>query len=1090
MAENQYYENDGTVSSSDITMTNKKLPPKVEQTNRSNPLNSFRSYNYVFTLASLRKEALVDPQSYRNAENYFVIAKSAGKGTKGLSTNVSGVDRKIGEEETVYREQGRVLARTTRDVFEKDFSGLNLVSSFNTSSPGRFDFFMNNVRIETIMGFNERTNLSVATNIEFTVIEPYSMSGFIEALQVSAVAAGYPQYTVAPYLLKMEFIGYPDGEEIPDTAVIVPESTRYFVMGFAGLDIDVTEVGATYRCKCIPFNEKGFGIAAKLKSSVKVEGNTVGDLLSSFQKGLNKTRESDTAKERDASQTSKCDTYEIIVPEIDDKGAIVGSVNRDIYDAKVAKLLQSENNWNFAIPAVDESGRANAFLDPRSLALSPTLATVVFKEDTNIHECISSIIMHSDYVKGILDKLSTPGSKVVDQYGMVKYFIINVEVEDKGIYDDKTNKPFYHYRYVVTPYKIHCTRIPLMQNQKIDPSKFIRVANRTYDYLYTGKNIDIKSFQLKFNSLFFQAIPKALGNNPNRPATSDTMENPGTPKSELVSTPKGEVETSALGIPPVKEDVQMTQVHFKSQPNIAPVDQADPYAALVRNMHNAILENVDQCQAEFEIIGDPYYLVTGGIGNYRPLLNPNGTVGEGEAPYINSDVLIVIKFKNPVDIDKETGEAIFDNKITPYSGLFRVIRVEHIFTDGLFTQKLNVIRVPGQVNFDQDAPSKPREASRAIIASTSNPATDPTERPREVVTSLRASTNSLLSSIATQLLPSTGLPGSLSKFASSVGGTLAGISAGVSAASALSQLAPSGAGSALSGLAGVSSSIRLANAGLSSLATNINSAGASITQLTDTIKSTGVNITDPTNLSNTTIAANLGNLSNLGTSAIASVKSLGQQGAGLVSGVASKIDALKGTENAIAAQLGVDTSKLSGLSSELQSKVKAQLGEISKAIPSNVDLSKAVKDGLILNNIPSSAVENIPVTQPEATAPAAIPNLSDIKAILAQGGSLKNIPGASEIPGVSALISSVNNLNLPDNFNAIANADKLAVVQKGLSSITGQSLSIEASLNKVKSIVPSGLQNVADAGTSVINKFGSISSDANSPLDILMKSKA
>ena len=54
---------------------NKK--PTIVKSNKSNPLNSYSSYNYVFTLASLRREALTDPDSYRDKNNFFVIAKSA-----------------------------------------------------------------------------------------------------------------------------------------------------------------------------------------------------------------------------------------------------------------------------------------------------------------------------------------------------------------------------------------------------------------------------------------------------------------------------------------------------------------------------------------------------------------------------------------------------------------------------------------------------------------------------------------------------------------------------------------------------------------------------------------------------------------------------------------------------------------------------------------------------------------------------------------------------------------------------------------------------------------------------------------------------
>ena len=157
-----------------------------------------------------------------------------------------------------------------------------------------------------------------------------------------------------------------------------------------------------------------------------------------------------------------------------------------------------------------------------------------------------------------------------------------------------------------------------------------------------------------------------------------------------------------------------------------------------------------------------------------------------------------------------------------------------------------------------------------------------------------------------------------------------------------------------------------------------------------------------------------------------------------------------------------------------------------------VDVAAAVKSGLLLNNIPKSALANIPVTQPIAVAPLAQANLADIKAILSQGGSIANIPGASSIPGVAALLSVSSKITLPTGLglDSASVAGKLASVQSGLSSITGQVPSIEGALNSISAAVPAGLPTISSVASSVVSKFGSISSAVSSPLDIIMKSKS
>jgi uncharacterized protein YjbI with pentapeptide repeats len=105
------------------TTTNK---PKVVQSDKSNVLNKYRSSTYNFSLSALRKDIVNDPKQYRNSTLDFVIIQSGGKGTQGISTNVSAVDRVVGTEEIVTREGGRVLARQTKNIIKQDFSGKDL----------------------------------------------------------------------------------------------------------------------------------------------------------------------------------------------------------------------------------------------------------------------------------------------------------------------------------------------------------------------------------------------------------------------------------------------------------------------------------------------------------------------------------------------------------------------------------------------------------------------------------------------------------------------------------------------------------------------------------------------------------------------------------------------------------------------------------------------------------------------------------------------------------------------------------------------------------------------------------------------------
>ena len=997
------------------------LTINAKSTKTKNPLNAYRSYNYIFTIASLSKTALTDPLSYRENQDYFVIAKSGGKGTKGLQA-------------------------------PKDPTDAELVTGFNKNSPGRFDFYIDDVHIETIMGQNEKTSLSVATNIEFDIIEPYSMTGFIDALHVSAVAAGQKQYTHCPYLLKMEFVGYPDDKYLPETAEVVPNSTRYFVFGFTRIDITVTESGAKYNCKCVPFNEKAFGNPSVLKTNIQITGNTVGQILSNFEKALNEAARSDAKSTRGSTEENKCDEYRIIMPKVDETGIVPDSVNTALTECKNIELLKDNAVYKFPEPNANDTTNTGGKYDPTQQSIS-------FAERANVHECIVSIIRDSDYAKNLLNDFV---NKVDPATGMIEYFMVHLEMEDKGVVDDSaTQKPFYIYRFVVIPYKMHYSRIPNSTLETVDTSKLVTIVNREYDYIYTGQNVDIKKFDLKFNTLYFQAIPPALANKKEAPAAKTGSGLEGYVPLLLISKPTEEQKQAALGVQPVKDHPEFTQIQPMGVPNAGQMSD-DPYAALAKNMHQAILNNVDQCTADIEIIGDPFYLVTGSMGNYKPKIDANGFAGDGEAPYTTRDVMIIVTFRNPTDIDPVTGEAIFDQVTAPYGGVFRVINVTSDFKNGEFTQKLSLVRLPAQLIDTNIAPAAVISAPVGTAKVSIDAPTPPTAEP---VNTIKANNDSLLGSIFNGL-PVAGLPGNLSQLVpSSIGGLANNISS----------------------LAGnLSNSISSA---VSAASNAVSSAAAGMVTWGSTAASAGVPTITGETLASTTLASGLGSASTIGASAMSAATRLGSGSADILSGVGSKVAGLTSGNASIANSLGIDTSSLSGLSSNLQSKVSGQIADAIKTVPAGVNINQAVSDGLILNDIPKSALANIPVSQPITVAPIAETNLADIKSILDRGGSLTNLPGASSIPGVGNLLSS-SGINLPSGLglDAASVAGKLSTAQAGLGSITGQLPSVEASIGSISSMVPSGLPNVSNVSSSVVNKFGSVSAANASPLSTLMKS--
>jgi hypothetical protein len=681
----------------------------------TNILHNYRSFNYVFTMAAMWINAFDSPANIRASVNNFVVAKSSGKRKNAINPN-------------------------SVDQAKSEPGAKGTVEEFNEKSPGRFDFSMNNLEIETLMAFSNQTNLAMATQIKFEIFEPLSINGFMEAMQVAALAAGYTDYISCPFVLKMEFIGYPDSETGPsDAPEKVPNSTRHFVIKIAKIEVDMTEAGTKYRCTAFAHNEFAYGSHNVLKNSVQMKGANVGEILGSLVSHLNTSAkqavkiEQGIKDEADVVKNDLADQYEIIFPTPDDDGkynyekpyeyimkqqikqldeapgiysfSFPGTV-KDAYQGS----LEPDSRKNAGRPGYDEAGTkinpdgtpgnsgpavtSSQNISGKQAALPSftynkfTSQSVMFSQGAKIHDIIAAVIRDSDFGRKIVQD---PKTAIKNQ--MVQYVHIAAEVIIKNRQNPKTGRPVYLYRYIVLPYNMHFTRVPMFQKflNDVDQKDLERFPRRKYSYIYTGQNVDIKSFNLRFNNLFYQAYPAGLGNN----GLFTTNPNSGAPAGAQLK-PTG-ASISGAGRYSQPKDVVKPGGNA-GKPNYF------TYDALVGNMHQAILDNLDMVSCEIEILGDPFFLVTGGIGEYtRPKKTQAGYGNEsaqGEAPYQTDDVMVLIEFRNPTDIDTETGMVKFDAKRLPFSGVYRVNKVLSQFRDGMFTQRLFLMRVPGQAHTD------------------------------------------------------------------------------------------------------------------------------------------------------------------------------------------------------------------------------------------------------------------------------------------------------------------------------------------------------------------------------------------------------
>lgn len=1074
-----------------------------------NVLNGYRSITYNFTLAALRKSLVNDPDGLRAKGLDLIILRSGGKGTSGLSGNVDAIDRK----QQVLSNDG---IGSYDEIVKDTVTGQNLVQGFNAASPGRFDMFIDDVEITTLMGFSEGSNVTLPTKISFEVTEPYSVNGFIEALHVSAVAAGYPSYLQASFVLYMEFWGYSD-DDVNEfkPPVKIPNASRYFPLGLTGIEVDVTERGTRYRCTAVPYNERAFGQPNVLKKGISAQGKTVKDILENLLVGVtNEIKESD--KKSRLVQENQHDDFKVIFPSWSEEKGFDPSTENKIAIANFVEISRDNALFRHNSPADGPKESKSVTLPKKD-----DLTVVQFGDNTNVHEAIISIVRDSEYVRHIIANINKQSEKIIDPYGFVNYFSVRMTVTNKDQINETTKKPFQTFTFIVSPYKIHYTKIPGLASQIHKEETLKRLTLREYNYIYTGNNVDVLNFKLQFNTLYFEAVPANMGN------------------ADIVDTKnlsaRSKIPDSKLNAPPPQVD-ETPHTPIKVGGNLTSVKQDTPnagqplteYGAFAKGMHEAITNSkASMITGEIEILGDPIYLVTGGMGGYNPIPNATkkGQDTKGEALFNYGEVLVNINFRNPIDIDtfENGGMVIFDTERVPFSGIYQITEAKSTFKNGDFKQRLNILRIPGQILDSKARPVPPGNAlsivsnpeKEAVINSTRG------NRPEQRLSEGAASTQ-----INNRGIPTSGLPGQLSNFTNAsggLGGSQPGLLSQVSglAANALS------AGSSVIGKALPSdfiSNVRLSTSGLASLAqsslgtaaitaisanvitgnlpikqaagvlagavtsgvinsviqkSNIGSGigEGAISKVFNDVVSTadatandirqGLTI-DPLKLAADSVNNVTGIVQDLSKNAIDSVSNLAGQFGSLATGVGNKVSSFLGSTadpTAVAANVGINSSLISGLSPDLQSKVVDQIFDLTKNIPENVNLKQALDAGLALDYLPLSSIGNIPATPPRNTAPNPEPDIAYMQKVVEQGGitALENLYGVDSIKKLSSNIVPPNLISTAVNstpayqrvsfnnlsFNAVDSnvlTDKSATVTRQMSNITGQTPVVDAGI--------------------------------------------
>ncbi len=672
----------GTSSSSGSGQT---YSPSYKSELIANPLDNFASYSPLWTFAVLTPKQFNNPRSYRSTNADF-----AG------DAYVDQLGRTI-QSGVVFASAGRYDDRRVGTEY------------------GAPEYFVNNFVMTSVIAPNQKTGNSNAIKFTFDIFEPYSMGLFLQSLQNAALKAGYASYLDnTPYLLKLDFQGYKD-----DGTPVMLKVSKYFTCKLLSVKFDVNESGSNYKVEAIPYNHQAMGkVTNTIYKDVTLVGGSVLELLatgeSSLSAFLNAEQKSNV---ENGKQQTKANEYVFLFPKdahdsfgldaeptssgggatvtpfeyipikvVSPPSATTNFGNNEIGDSDMG----FEANSGGTYPMQKESEVYNQItgrLDKAQVQMSPNKREFKFTQGQSITHIITQIIISSRFGKETFKNISAAD-------GTIAWFKIDVQVQLLD-YDTVAKDFAKKIIFRILPYRVHYS---FFMNPTSPPGGYPglekKIAKR-YDYIYTGQNNNIIKFDLQFNTTFFS------GANPSAPEKTGAVTNPGAQAGsgkEVVafkSQPQSGVGTitSKTGVAPIKNDPNLLWKQYSGGSS-----DSSPEKKVAEAFQRSFLNSGDMIVCNIELMGDTFWIVDSGIGNYIAAKFDDAVTVDGTPTYEGSEVYIYITFRTPSDVLEGTGLYGFPNegKVSGFSGIYKVLSCESKFNDGKFTQLLKLTRMPGQ----------------------------------------------------------------------------------------------------------------------------------------------------------------------------------------------------------------------------------------------------------------------------------------------------------------------------------------------------------------------------------------------------------
>lgn len=674
----------------------------LDPTFRTNPLNSYTSYTYNLSLHMLGKKDFNDLVKGIEPRPKHTLIASAGRG-------------------------GSVGKR------DKNWSE---------------NFFWDELKMNTVIGLNHNSQGTNAIDLSFVILEPMGMS-LLDRLIQTTIDIGEKNHLSVPYLLQIDFYDSEQG--------LLKNLRKWIPIRLIECKIKGSVRGSEYRFRAVPFQHQ-----AMMESVITTPANfeiVAGTIEEFFKKKevvsttatareavrgpAQRTTDNGPAAKSQYTVSSYVAAYNAWQEELTNNGstgvgsstgkagtpgesktAIKGKFNTidvvfhpAITDNGGGKIINQQTQSSLATP-MGTVGQSGAAAPP---SIGTTMGKFYITAGTHLTQVIHNMMKNTEYVRQQITDGSTANKNPLSWYKIIP----SIELND---YDTYNGKWSFAATYYVVPYEVKNSTHTLAPKYEVSP----RDAVKVYDYLYTGKNVDVLDLQIDFDFLYYTAIIEYRGKTgiASGDRASIPQQENGTDPKDTQPTAENVTTTKTLPINPTRRDRHGDDV---SQNGMG--IRNDPRAQATESVSESLYSSSrgDMLNVRMKINGDPefikqdeiYVTPTAWISKNGSLkgYSVNPTDINGSLPMDSIEIMVQVNFRIPVDYDENTGGlAEGSNALSKFSGVYRILQVENIFKNGKFEQTLDMIRYHDQSSDIRSTANFRRETNNSIKPNTTNQA--------------------------------------------------------------------------------------------------------------------------------------------------------------------------------------------------------------------------------------------------------------------------------------------------------------------------------------------------------------------------------